>query len=231
VLTGSSAAAYKLTRSAGGLAVDGQDVSFSSDAVVNAATFSAGIAPGGLFTIFGSGLAGAGAPTKVTLDGESAIVLSATPFQVNAQVPPDFPAGSYTLRIESPFGATTQSIQVRETAPAIFLVGANQGAAVNQGGEINSATRPAPRGGVVVIYGTGFGSVSSQGTLLVVRTPMTAVLNGAELPVAFAGLTPGFIGLYQANVLIPRTSPPGLNLPLSLRQAGSDSNLIYLAIQ
>lgn len=231
VLSGSSAAAYKLTRPAAQLAIATQDVGFSSSSVVNAATFTPGIAPGGLFTIFGSGLAGPGAPTNVTVDGESGKLIAATPFQVNAQIPPELPPGSYTLRVESAFGAAEQTVEVQETAPVIFLVGTNRGAVVNPDGAINSATRPAPRGTTVVIYGTGFGAVSSRGTLSPARIPMTAVLNGAELPVAFAGLTPGFIGLYQANLLIPLTTPPGLNLPLSLRQGSSDSNTTYLAIR
>jgi uncharacterized protein (TIGR03437 family) len=57
------------------------------------------------------------------------------------------------------------------------------------------------------------------------------VLNGTELPVLFAGLTPGYIGLYQANVIIPAATPPGLGISLTLKQGGQRSNSVDLALQ
>ena len=52
--------------------------------------------------------------------------------------------------------------------------------------------------------------------------PVTVVLNGTELPTAFAGLAPGYIGLYQVNVLIPAATPPGLGIPLTLKSGRTD---------
>jgi uncharacterized protein (TIGR03437 family) len=122
-------------------------------------------------------------------------------------------------------------VEIDPTSPGIFVLnGAGQGAVVNPDGSLNSPLAPASRGQVVVIYGTGLGAVSSQGKLSVVTQPVTAVVNGQELPVAFAGLAPGFVGLYQVNVPLPSALAPGLNLPFALRQAGVSSNSVGISI-
>jgi uncharacterized protein (TIGR03437 family) len=65
----------------------------------------------------------------------------------------------------------------------------------------------------------------------VANAPVVVSIGGAAIPAAFAGLTPGFIGLYQVNVGIPTSLPPGLALPLSLQQGGATSNIVSVAIQ
>ena len=59
-ISGNAAATYKATRPLLALAVGPQDVSFTAGAVVNAATFTSGIAPGGIMAIFGTGLSAPG---------------------------------------------------------------------------------------------------------------------------------------------------------------------------
>ena len=63
-LSGSGPEVYKATRPQLTLAVVPQDIAFTAGAVVNAATFTPGIAPGGIMAIFGIGLAGAGRATR-----------------------------------------------------------------------------------------------------------------------------------------------------------------------
>jgi uncharacterized protein (TIGR03437 family) len=60
---------------------------------------------------------------------------------------------------------------------------------------------------------------------------VAVLLNGTELPVLFAGLAPGFIGLYQVNVTIPASTPPGLGIPLALKAGGQQSNSVLVALQ
>jgi uncharacterized protein (TIGR03437 family) len=230
-LSGSGPAAYKATRPAITLALSSQDLTVLANGVVNAATFTAGIAPGGLFSVFGAGLAGPGVETIVSIDGSAAQVVAATPFQINAQLPPDVVPGPHTLRLQSAFGVFEQPVEVVAHAPAIFVLGDGRGALVNQDGKINGPTAPLTRGQVLVIYCTGLGAVTRQGALSAVTDRVTAVLGGTELPVSFAGLTPGFVGLYQVNVTIPTTTPPGIDLPLGLRQAGEESNAVPVSVQ
>jgi len=159
-------------------------------------------------------------------------VLGATPFQINAVIPQDLAPGSYSLQVQSPFGLVSQTMQVVPDAPAIFLLGSQtQGAVVNQDGSINSTLKPAVRSQVVTIYATGMGTVTRQGNFSVVTAPVSAVLAGVELKPSFAGLTPGFVGLYQVNLPIPAATPPGLDLPVLLRQAGVVGNTVSLSVQ
>ena len=45
-----------------------------------------------------------------------------------------------------------------------------------------------------------------------------------QLPVDYAGLTPGFVGLYQVNVHLGSSVPTGDNLAVVLTQNGIASN-------
>jgi uncharacterized protein (TIGR03437 family) len=231
-VSGNAPATYKASRPLLNLELAPQDVSFTADAVVNAATFTSGIAPGGIMSIFGTGLSAPGTATTVDMDGATARVIAASPFQINAQVPPNITPGGHTLRVRSAYGAAQQSVNVSAVAPAIFLIGnPPAGALVNQDNSLNGPVNPLPRGQVLVVYATGLGAVTTQGQFSVASTPVTVVINGTELPVAFAGLTPGYVGLYQVNVVIPLTTPPGLGIPLTLKQGGQMGNTVAVALQ
>jgi uncharacterized protein (TIGR03437 family) len=44
-------------------------------------------------------------------------------------------------------------------------------------------------------------------------------LGGVALPVAFAGLVPGEVGVYQINVRVPfKDVPTGMEIPLTISQ-------------
>ncbi|MDQ6677374.1 MAG: hypothetical protein M3Z09_08775, partial [Acidobacteriota bacterium] len=234
-LSGTAARAYQVSRP-GVFTVAAPSVNFTSAAIVNAASYAATLAPGEIVSIFGSGLSGPGASTSVAVNGLPAAVISASAFQVNAQIPVDLAPGTYSLTVESVYGSLDRTVNVTAAAPGIFVLGANadggvSGAIVNPNGSINGPTAPALRGDTVVVYCTGLGAVSRTAVLPITLTPVKAVLSGAELPVAYAGLTSGFLGLYQVNILIPQGIPPGLNLPLLLREAGQDSNSVQIAVQ
>jgi len=166
------------------------------------------------------------------MDGAAATVLWASPFQINAQVPPGVAPGVHTLSVRSLYGVAQQSVSVSAVAPAIFLIGnSGMGAVLNQDFSINGPANPLPRGQVLVVYATGLGAVTQQGQLWVTAAPVTALVNGQELPVAFAGLAPGYVGLYQVNVPIPAATPPGLGVSLTLKEGGQLSNTVAVALQ
>ena len=230
-LAGSSGASFKVFPIGAQWSAAPQDLSFTSAGVVNAASFTPDLAPGSIFSVFGSGLSGAAGPASVKIAGAAAPLLAQTPFQLNGQVPVSLTPGTYTMEVTSPYGSMAQPIEIRAAAPAIFQVGPSLAAIANQDSSLNTPDNPAPRGSVIVIYATGLGATVTQGKLQVAVTPVTVSLNGADLKPAFAGLTPGFIGLYQVNVQVPGSTPPGLNLPLLLRQGNASGNLVSVAIQ
>jgi len=205
--------------------------SIAARGVVNAASFTGDFAPGGIVSIYGAGFVKQGFDTVVQINGETAPVLAALPFQINAQIPIDIAAGAATLSVNTGNGNAQQSITVASVAPAIFSISPTQAAITNLDNSLNSPANPALRGSAIVVYCTGLGAVSPSGDLSVASTPVTVMLGGAELPTAFAGLTPGLIGLYQVNVLLPTAMPPGLYLPFYLKQAGAISNTVTVAVQ
>jgi uncharacterized protein (TIGR03437 family) len=234
-LSGSAPATYSATRPALNLVLATQTAAFTSGGVVNPATFASGIAPGGLMSIFGSGLAGASSnsATTVDFDGIPAAVLAAMPFQVNAQVPASVTPGQHLLSVHSPFGSASQTVTVSLVAPVIFLLSDGvTGAVENQDGTLNSQANPLSRGQVLVVYATGLGAVTAgNGGLSTVNSAVAAVVNGIELPASYAGLAPGFIGLYQVNIPIPAATPPGSGTPLTLKQGEQISNSVNIALQ
>lgn len=80
-------------------------------------------------------------------------------------------------------------------------------------------------------YLTGPGSVSPSATtgqaapsspLSTVEGPYSFTIGGAPATVSFFGLTPGFVGLYQANLTVPALAPG--EHPLVATVAGAASN-------
>lgn len=230
-LVASAEGAFRIARSGGRWVVSVQETSVAAGGVVNAATFAPGIAPGGLAAIFGAGLARQGLRSVVEFSGKPATVVASSPFQLNVQVPADLTPGVHPMAVRSPFGEAQQDVAVSSVAPGIFVLPGSRGAVVNADGSLNSATSPAQRGQALVIYCTGLGAVRSQGNLQAAQEAVTVLLAGRALTPLFAGLTPGFVGLYQVNVVIPADQPPGLDWPLVLRQAGATSNAVPVSLQ
>jgi uncharacterized protein (TIGR03437 family) len=78
------------------------------------------------------------------------------------------------------------------------------------GNGLISSTSPAHAGEIVVIYATGLGAVNTpvaSGSAASGGDPTTATvtvtIGGQNAPVQYAGLTPGDVGLYQINVIVP----------------------------
>jgi uncharacterized protein (TIGR03437 family) len=231
-LSGSAPATYRAARPQFYLTLGPQAVSFTAASVVNGATFTPGIAPGGLVSIFGTGLSGTGKSTTVDMDGTAMRLLFATPFQINAEVPLTMAPGVHTIQVQSVYGSAQQPVTVSAVAPGIFLIGNPPlGAITNQNFNLVGPFNPLPRGQSLVIFATGLGAVTQTGQLSRTSAPVTVLLNDAELPVSFAGLAPGFIGLYQVNVTIPAGTPPGLGIPLALKVGGQQSNSALVALQ
>jgi uncharacterized protein (TIGR03437 family) len=224
-------AAFKVVKSGSQWIASPADVNFSAASIVNAATFQSGLAPGGLAAIFGTGLARAGSPGQVLVSGVPAAVTASSPFQLNIQIPAQTAAGPQTITIRSPYGSSQQTVEIRKIAPGIFVLNGRQGAVVNPNGTINSSVAPLARGQVMVIYCTGLGAVVKQGAYQVAAAPVLVSLQGRDLQPAYAGLTPGFIGLYQVNVMAPADLPPGLDVPMFLRQDASGSNSVDVSVQ
>ena len=95
-------------------------------------------------------------------------------------------------------------------------------------------------GETVVIYCTGLGSVTPPvGTgaaaplspLSFVDNKVTAQIGGQPALVIFAGLSPGFSGLYQVNLIVPRDIQTGNSVTVMLSAAGQNSPEVTMAVR
>jgi len=133
--------------------------------VLNAGDFTAGIAAGSLFSVFGQNLAVPSGtvsdpPLPTTLNGttviaggESVPLLFVSPRQINAQLPFDL-RGSIPIEVRTPNGSATATVVVSDVAPAILWL--------TSGTALLSAAHPVNPGDSITIYGTGFGPVTGQ---------------------------------------------------------------------
>lgn len=202
--------------------------------VVNAASFDSGaLAPGAIFSIFGRDLPSTPTSGQVLVNGQVAPMFFANGSQINAQLPYELPIDTVASLNVTSGGSlgNTVSINVRQAGPGIFTYSGNRAVVQNPDYSINSASNPARVGDVVVAYLTGAGVVSPSvptGAIAPVA-PLSSVsaaysisIGGSKAEVSYFGLTPGFVGLYQANIKIPAL-PPG-NYPIVATLAGVSSN-------
>ena len=98
---------------------------------------------------------------------------------------------------------------------------------------------PATTGETIVIYATGVGPVtnpplsgSAAGAdpLSLTILPPTVTIAGLPATVVFSGLAPGFVGLYQLNVVVPSLSPSG-PADVVIQSGGQSSNAAVIQIQ
>ncbi len=212
---------------------------------VNAASFVQAVAPGAIATIFGAGMVeglpatARSVPWPTTLGGARLLVndqpaqlLYVGETQINFLIPPSTPLGSarLTLLVDgSTF--TLPTMTVAATAPGIFFDAATRyGAVLNAGTAENTFDRPAARGGVIEVYATGLGAVTSSGGLNYTVASPQASIGGVAARVLFSGLAPGYEGLYQVNVEVPANAPAGAQ-PLSLTTAAGQSNVVSVGIR
>jgi uncharacterized protein (TIGR03437 family) len=122
------------------------------------------IVPNQILSLYGTGLQCA-SPPSILLSGERATVLAATPGQVNFVTPPVLPAGGPLVVYRCADSESAQLTFVSaSSAPALFTssgTGRGSVAAINQDDSFNGSGvgfSAVAAGGVVQLYGTGFGT-------------------------------------------------------------------------
>jgi uncharacterized protein (TIGR03437 family) len=177
--------------------------------------------------------------TSVLVNGTAAPLFYTSYGQIAFQMPVDTPPGPAIVQVQRDDGAISNkaSVDVAARAPRLLVT-------VNQDGSINAAATPAHAGDVLTIYAIGLGATSPavatgapapSAEPLARVAPDPVVVFGAALGRSFgtpqfAGLTPGFAGLYQVNVSVPADSPKGA-VDLAVFVGDSPSNTITLYVQ
>ena len=193
--------------------------------VVDAASFVALVAPGGISSIFGIDLAAGvvlakGVPLPAELGGVQVLVngipaplFFVSRLQINFQIPFETPIGQTVEIVVVRNGVRGPPVQVTvaQYAPGIFM-NPNTGEPIIQrhpDGALITARNPAEPGDVLLVYMAGIGGLSNpppSGAAALGSPLATALLTpvvtvgGVPATVFFAGLTPFFVGLGQVNI-------------------------------
>jgi uncharacterized protein (TIGR03437 family) len=215
----------------------GPGVYINPTGVVNAASnapFTAGVSVGELVTIYGTGLAKSAQaaqsfpfPTtlngvQVKINGRLAPVYAVSPTQISVVVPYETELSYAQFQvINGGVASNTSTSFVNTASPGVFTVppgGIGYGAVLHADYSLVSKSSPAKRGEIVLLFVTGMGEVSPAVTAgsAAPSNPLAKVVNqpdiyidGTSADVSFAGLAPGFAGLYQINVKVPDDAGPG----------------------
>ena len=193
----------------------------------------------------------------VTISGEQAFVYFVSPGQVNVQVPATVPTGrsvpvvlTYAQQPSQPVSLNITKLSAGLLAPPSFLIGGKQYVEALHGGNGVPVTPttgipgvvgfPASRGETLLFFGLGFGPVTpntpsfagevAQGQTSI-NTPVQFNFGTVPGTLIYAGLAPGFVGLYQFNVTVPVGSPTG-EVPLQVLQGGQPiAQTLYISVK
>jgi uncharacterized protein (TIGR03437 family) len=195
-------------------------------AALNGASYERYLSPGTTMSIFGVELATSTAVAEtiplprslagvtVTLDGVEAPLYYVSANQINAQIPYTVGPGRVSLAVTTPAGqSSTFRLDLVSAAPGVFsrdASGTGSPLLLSHDFEIRNTVLPGER---IILYATGLGATdppiiggdggaSTEPLNRVVNVP-DVYIGGQPAVVEFAGVAPGFAGVYQLNVVAP----------------------------
>jgi minor extracellular serine protease Vpr len=165
--------------------------------------------------------------------------------QINVQVPWEL-QGLNSAQLKVSIGDSSSalySLPLNDNSPAAFefpdpATGRLLAAALDQESRLVTTDNPVGRGRVAQIFANGIGPVdnappsgepSPAQPLATSRVPPEVTIGGVRANVMFSGLAPGFVGLYQINVLVPADAPTGVQ-PVIITSGGVSSKSTSLPI-
>ncbi len=177
----------------------------------------------------------------VVIGGLRAPLYYLSPNQVNVQLPYELRAGQqYVLVVRSGTAySVPQPVLIAAAQPGLLASAGGDVIAQDQEFRLVDAANPAERGRVIVVYLIGLGATVppvASGALSPGDPPARVValpevtIGGRAARVLFAGLTPGFAGLYQINVEVPADVEPGVR-DFVVRQSGVNANAARIPVR
>lgn len=172
----------------------------------------------------------------VTLNNQPLPLYSMSPGQINVAIPFERTAGNFPLIVRDTnrrLASLPQQVRVAAVAPSVLVDPASGQAAIydDRGQPVNESN-PTTRDRRLVIYALGLGPTRGSRVAAGAASPASppAEIVGpikvffgdkrysqAEVIVEWAGLTPGFVGLYQINVYVPGDRMRGDDLDVTIR--------------
>jgi uncharacterized protein (TIGR03437 family) len=195
---------------------------------------------------------------RVLVNDRPAPIYFTSPGQINFQIPLDATGGNAIVQVErNGVRGNRVTANIVPNAPRILVWSSfapTYGIIVNANGTLPLPTgvnipgytsQPAARGDTLIIYAIGFGQTTPpvQSGAASPANPLAQLQNvfvqfgtvdflGSDLvrtPASFAGLSPGFVGLFQINVQIPPNVRAAQDLDVTIDYAGQQSNRAKIA--
>jgi uncharacterized protein (TIGR03437 family) len=168
---------------------------------------------------------------QVIVNGRPAPVYLVSPTQISALIPYEI-SGEYFATFQvvvSGSKSNTVTVYVDNSAPGIYTLtenGVGSGAILHANYTQVSTSSPAKPGETVLLFMNGLGTVTPQvgdgvaGSSSQLSTSDEAAdifvfLNDEPANVLYAGLAPGFAGLYQVNFTVPTRGVGNGDVPIS----------------
>jgi uncharacterized protein (TIGR03437 family) len=182
-----------------------------------------------------------GTGVRVLVNNIAADIYYVSPSQINFLIPTLLIAGPATVQVEvDGLAGPPVTIMLGATAPTLFQLDPATVLAAHLDGSTVTADSPAQSGEVIVLYATGLGptvpaAIPNQvptSLAVVAAVDFQVLLNGVAVDrsqVLYAGVAPGYGGLYQINLRLAANAPqnpevrvgtpaqmslPGLYLPV-----------------
>jgi uncharacterized protein (TIGR03437 family) len=233
------------------------DFAYTAASIVNAADNKSDmLAPNTIGTIYGTNLAystagitagdvaGGSLPfwigaseTSVYVSFEPAGLYYVSPGQINFLVPPGLTPGRVPVYVDvAGCHGPIIYLTLAAAAPGLFQVASKSSML-----EAVATPSPANPGDIVILWATGLGQTTPPAynvQLPTAKAPLIAganlevLLNGVAVPssaIEYAGVAPGFAGLYQINLALPKSTKANPEIQLRLDGATSIPK-VYLPV-
>ena len=218
------------------------------------------LAPGSIISLFGQDMSNGNAPAtqlplgftlagaSVVMAGNSLPLIYSSSGQINAFVNAGItPNTSHQILVQRDNTLSVPiEVDVAGAEPAIFgypLTGdpPTQGAIVNAVNyNVAHPATPVTAGDILAIFCTGLGAVDQtipDGAASPTSPPAnttatpTVSVGGKSAKVIFSGLSPGFVGLYQIDAVMPSGVTPGSAVPVILGILGQTGPSATIAVK
>jgi uncharacterized protein (TIGR03437 family) len=139
--------------------------------------------------------------------------------------------------------STPLVVPLSTTSPGVFSQdssGTGPGVVTHSNGSLVTTSNPAKKGETVSVYLTGLGAVTpavadgsagASSPLSKTNETVNVIIENLPATVTYSGLTPGFPGLYQLNVIIPTGLVASGSMGLAVQTTEAFAQQILIAIQ
>jgi uncharacterized protein (TIGR03437 family) len=180
------------------------------------------------------------AAVRVYVDIEPVPLLYVSPTQINFLVPSDQIPGDVTVTVvRQGVNGPPVTITLIDAAPALFVMEGGYAIAQDWNTDYTLMTPDAPAhtGDIAILYATGLGHtsppwasgvVAQSAAYITARDSLQLLLNGVAIDphlVLYAGVTPGYSGLYQINFTIPADAGTNPEIRVQIGKQVSISSL------